>query len=455
MLGRVSRWFPTVVLGGICLVMAAARASAGPSGLGDHDRTSAQQEEPTIVRCEPFNGGLELPEGFCALVVADDLGQARDLTVNDRGDLYVRLREPESRGSILVLQDTTGDGKADQIRGFGTDEGGTGIELRDRYLYVATRNEVYRYRLRRGELVPSSSPEAFIVGLPERRQHAAKRFVFDNHGSVFVNIGAPANACQKEGRTAGSPGLDPCPLLEEFGGIWRFATDAPLPMNFEDGTRYATGIRHAFAMSWHPEHRSLYATQHGRDQLHGLWPDSFTVEQSAELPSEELLRIDDGSNFGWPYCYYDHLQGKRILAPEYGGDGNATDRCAGFDEPLLGFPGHWGPNDLLFYDGEQFPERYRGGAFIAFHGSWNRAPLPQAGYKVVFVPFADGRPSGDYETFAGGFAGTAMVAEPTDARFRPTGLAEGPDGSLYIADSEHGRIWRVMVRDATKRQSRR
>ena len=112
----------------------------------------------------------------------------------------------------------------------------------------------------------------------------------------------------------------------------------------------------------------------------------------------------------------------------------------------MAFPGHWAPNGLLFYSGSAFPARYRGGAFIAFHGSWNRAPLPQAGYKVVFVPFVNGNPAANYEAFADGFKGADSISAPNQARYRPMGLAQGHDGSVYITDTEKGRVWRVMWR---------
>jgi glucose/arabinose dehydrogenase len=188
----------------------------------------------------------------------------------------------------------------------------------------------------------------------------------------------------------------------------------------------------------------LYVVQHGRDQLHSLWPDLFTEEQNAELPAEEFLLVEKGDDFGWPYGYYDPIQGKRVLAPEYGGDGVKVGPCEQFEDPILAFPAHWAPNDLMFYEGTQFPEKYRGGAFIAFHGSWNRAPLPQKGFKVVFVPFEGKLPQGKWDIFADGFAGTQVVRSVRDARYRPMGLAEGPDGSLYIADSKVGRIWRIL-----------
>jgi glucose/arabinose dehydrogenase len=184
--------------------------------------------------------------------------------------------------------------------------------------------------------------------------------------------------------------------------------------------------------------------QHGRDQLSQNWPALFTQEQSAEKPAEELLRVDEGDDFGWPYCFYDAETHTKVLAPEYGGDGAETGRCAEAEDPVFGFPGHWAPNGILFYTGHNFPARYRNGVFIAFHGSWNRAPMPQAGYNVSFLTMTDGVAGQEFEVFADGFAGADK--SPGGAEHRPVGLAEGPNGSLFITDDESGRIWRVVYR---------
>jgi glucose/arabinose dehydrogenase len=151
-----------------------------------------------------------------------------------------------------------------------------------------------------------------------------------------------------------------------------------------------------------------------------------------------------GSNFGWPFCFYDYGLKKSLLNPEYGGDGKTVGRCSQFDQPVAAFPAHWAPVDLMFYSGNQFPSKYRGGAFIAFHGSWNRAPLPQAGYNVTFQPFSGEKPSGSFEVFATGFIGKTPLMNPNDAAARPDGVAQGPDGSLYISESQKGKIWHVM-----------
>jgi glucose/arabinose dehydrogenase len=179
--------------------------------------------------------------------------------------------------------------------------------------------------------------------------------------------------------------------------------------------------------------------------LSTLFPDLYDTKTSADLPAETLYVIEEGDDAGWPYIYYDQNLKAKILAPEYGGDGQKT---AGEDaiDPVVAFPGHMAPNALLFYTGEMFPEKYRNGAFIAFHGSWNRAPEKQEGFMVAFVPFKNGEPSGDWEIFANGFAGKEVIASPSEAKHRPTGLAQGPDGSLYVSDDAGGAIFRIVYK---------
>jgi glucose/arabinose dehydrogenase len=389
------------------------------------------------------NGGLGLPEGFSALIVAEETGRGRHITVNENGDIYVSLQERNDNKGIACLRDTTGNGRADIIEYTGQHTG-TGIKIHKNYLYFGSDTAVVRYPLTSGELLPGSKWEMIARGFPLERQHEAKPMEFDGQGNMYVTVGAPANACMEQMRTKGSPGMDPCPLLEFSGGIWRFRDDVLNQDQMTDGIRYATGIRHAVANSWNSQVNELYVVQHGRDQLHQFFPELYDTKQSAELPAEEFFLVTEGSDFGWPYCYFDHLQGKKVLAPEYGGDGNIQDRCENSLDPIMAFPGHIGPNDLLFYTGDMFPAEYRNGAFIAFHGSWNRAPEPQSGFFVVFVPFNGRYPSGDWQIFADGFAGASVINSTSDAVYRPCGLAQGPDGSLYVVDSNHGRIWRII-----------
>ena len=391
--------------------------------------------------CDPGNGGITLSKGFCATVFAGNLGTARHIVVNGNGDVYVALLSPAHGGGIVALRPGS-DGHAAEIKYFG-DEGGTGIGIHDGYLYFATPTEVLRYKLLPGQLLPQTKAELVVGAFPEQNVHSAKTFAFDNAGHLYVNVGAPSNTCQREDRMRGSPGIKPCPLLAEHGGIWQFSADKTAQHFPQDGVRYASGIRNAVAITWNTHANALYVVQMGRDQLHDNWPQFYTDAQSAELPAEEFMLVRRGDNFGWPYCYYDQLQHKNVLAPEYGGDGKKTGDCGQYRQPILAFPGHWAPEALTFYSGDAFPARYRGGAFIAFHGSWNRAPLPQAGFQVMFVPFKGERPADGYEIFAGGFAGVSPLMSQSDAHFRPNGVAEAPQGALYISDSQHGRIWRV------------
>lgn len=419
-------------LGIIWLVLLSA---CGQSG---EDSASQEPELPQLVN----DGGLELSEGFRSTVVADSTyNNARHIVINDNGDIYLKVRSDKVSG-ILALRDTTGDGKVNEKTEFSS-VNGTGIDIYDGYLYASSKTDVYRYKLNDEALLPDTAAEVIVSGFPEQGAHAAKSFTFDENGNIYVNVGAPSNACMEEHRTIGSKGLDPCPQQVWQASIWRFNASQPGQTQQEHGYQYCKGIRNCVALDWNHHSNGLFAVMHGRDQLAMFWPDMYDDLQNAELPGEEFLQIDDGDDFGWPFCYYDPAQNVKVLAPEYGGDGEKTERCAQKKDPVLAFPAHFAPNDLLFYDGDQFPEKYNNGAFIAFHGSWNRAPEPQQGYLVAFVPFKDGVPSGEWEIFANGFSGLETVAGPGDAKHRPMGLAEGPDGSLYITDSVKGKIWRI------------
>jgi glucose/arabinose dehydrogenase len=388
------------------------------------------------------DGDITVPQGFKVSIAMQALGNNRHLAVNSNGDIYVKLAKLKDGKGIYVLRDANKDGKYEVVKSFGNYTG-TGIVFKNGYLYATSNTAVYRYKMNAAnEVAEPDKPETIVTGLVVGSQHETKSIALDNAGNLYVTIGAPANACQVTDRTAGSPGQDPCPILEKAGGIWQFKANK-LNQSYPQGVRYATGIRNIVGVDWNNNQNQLYAMQHGRDQLAQLYPDLYTNEQSAELPAEEFFLVKKGSDFGWPYCYYDQFQKKKILGPEYGGDTKKQGRCADKDQPIMAFPGHWAPNDLLFYTGNMFPAKYKNGAFIAFHGSWNRAPLPQAGYCVVFVPFKNGKPSGNYEIFANGFAGVKEIAGSAQAKHRPCGLAQGPDGALYVSDDNTGMIWKI------------
>jgi glucose/arabinose dehydrogenase len=394
------------------------------------------------------NGRLLLPDGFEAVMLVDSIGPARHIAVRENGDIYVKLRRNAGEGSIVALRDADGDGIPEIIRKFGVyteDRGGfhTEAEIHEGYLYVSTQLHVYRYRLLPGELLPDMNADTLVIDdhAHGSHEHITKPLAFDDKGNMYVPFGAGSNACQEINRTPEVPGVDPCDQLVDHGGIWRFDKNKKNQTQ-ADGYMFASGLRSIVGIDWNPVDKSLYAVVHGRDDLHRMWPNKFVEYDNTVLPAEEFVRVEDGSHFGWPYCYYDQLQGKKVLAPEYGGDGKEIGRCANYDHPLIGFPGHFAPNDVVFYRGEQFPDHYRNGAFIAFHGSTIRNPYPQAGYFVAFVPFENGDP-GEWEVFVNGFAEVDPIINTSDATHRPVGLTVGPDGSLYVTDSVRGTIWRI------------
>ncbi len=395
----------------------------------------------TLLGCQPEgDSGITVPDGFSATIVHEGVGPARHMVIRDNGDIYVALRQRTDGGGIACLRDADNDGSYETVEYAGKVQG-TGITLHENWLYFGEDFRVVRLELPADSLIPVGSPEVIVSGFAEEGQHAAKSIDIDGEGNLYINCGAPANACQVQMRTPGSPGMDPCPILEYAGGIWKYRSDKPKQQHTRDGVRFATGLRHCVAIDEH--NGAVYAVMHGRDQLDSLFPKLYTPQQNAELPAEEMFRLTQGANGGWPYTYYDPERGERMRSPEYGGDGNTPADNGEYDEPIQAFPAHWAPNDVLIYDGTQFPEWYRGGAFVAFHGSWNRAPELQGGYKVTFTPFEGGMPSGAFEVFADGFTGLDQIRSPREAKHRPMGLATGPDGSLFICDSVRGTIWRV------------
>jgi len=401
----------------------------------------------------PDNTGIVLSPGFCATVFADNLGHARHLAVGSNGVVYVNTwsgvyygndKVPDG-GFLIALKDSANTGHADVVQRFGDgvpegSKGGTGIRVYNGYVYAEQNDRIIRYRLSLASVAPTGAPEVVISGLPITGDHPMHPFIIDAKGGLFVDLGTATNACEKENRVPNSPGNSPCTEKETRGGIWRYDANRT-GQKFSAAERYASGIRNGEGMAIDAAGR-LLVTQHGRDQLLQDWPALYKADQGPELPAEELVALRQGADYGWPECYYDGRQQKLVLAPEYGGDGGKTaGLCDKRVAPIAAFPAHWAPMAALIVTDERLPHSYREGAFISFHGSWNRAPAPQAGYNVIFQPLKDGEASGKFVVFADGFAGA--VKEPGESVYRPTGLAAGPDGSLYISEDNRGRIWRV------------
>lgn len=392
---------------------------------------SAQRDTPASA-CAPDDAGLQLPSGFCGIPFASGLGRVRHLAVAPNGDVFVATRGDS--GGVISLRDADGDGRAETVRRFGPG-GGTGIALGPDALYFALNDRVVRWTWAPGQLEPSGEPVTIVGDLPTAGNHGAKSIALGQDGALYLGVGSASNSCQRDNRADGSLGQDPCPELATRAGIWRFDA-AKAGQHQADGVRFATGLRNPTAIAIQPAGGALYAAPLGRDQLSDNW--GYSDSLNAELPSEEFVAVANGDDFGWPYCYNDHLQRRKVLAPEYGGDGKTVGRCAKAKRPAIGFPGHWAPMAIAFQPSDAFGKDYQGGAFVAFHGSWNRAPLPQAGFRIAFVPFRDGKPTGEYSTFA------ARRGNPQG--LRASGVAVGPDGSLYISDENAGTITRIVRR---------
>lgn len=399
------------------------------------------------VPCDANNASLTLPPGFCATVFADKVGAPRHMVVAPNGDLLV-IGNPyqtnaeaggaRSGGSLMLLRDVNGDGHAERIIKLASGSG-SGIALANGYLYSSSGRAIVRYKYATGDTALGAADT--IVSDFATGGHTAYNFKIIGH-TLYMNVGSRTNACQPPDldRKGKAPGVDPCTELETRAGVWTFDADKT-GQHPADGVRYATGMRNSVSLTVDPRDNSLWATMHGRDQLND-W--GFSDDYSAENPGEQVNHIMKGSDFGWPYCYYSTAEKKLVNAPEYGGDGKNNSRCVSRTQPVYVFPGHWAPNDMMFYTASEFPAKYRDGAFIAFHGSWNRAPKPQQGFRVVFLPMRGGKASA-YEDFAVDFSDAGGPGK--DGRLhRPTGLAQGMDGSLYVSDDIGGTIYKISYK---------
>lgn len=386
----------------------------------------------TINRPMPPATTIKLPQGFSAAIVADSLGPLRHLAVTANGNIYVKENNVRNRKGLYYLTDANNDGYFETKTGFG-DYPGTGIRIKNGYLYSSSNSAIYRYKLNaKNEVIDTEHPELLVTGLVDKRADNSKAFTVDDANNIYVAVGSYSDACREKGTITGIPG---CPLLDSVGGVWKFKADKT-GQTYADGVKFATGVKNSVGIDINPVSKTVFATQHGRS-LDNKYPQYYTSQQVAQLPAEALYELKQGANAGWPFAYYDNFQNKYVQSPEYGGDGKRSPDVKYID-PQVVIPAHFAPNDLLFYTGKTFPVKYRNGAFMAFHA---QSPEKNKGYLVAFVPFKNGKPSGSWEIFADNFSGIETGSVTT--QYRPCGLAQGPDGALYVADDIKGTVFKI------------
>lgn len=384
----------------------------------------------TLPIAQFYAPALTVPVGFSYTLMADSLGKVRHIEVNNQGGIYAKLNSLKDGKGIYYLTDLNKDGVIDNKTSFG-DFPGTGIKIKGNYLYASSNTAVFRYLLNNnGEVINPDKPELIVDGLLDKKRDNSKSIALDDQGNLYVTIGSYSDNCREGSTGKGIPG---CPILDSAAGIWMFKANKP-NQSFKDGLRYATGLKNSVGIDWNRATNSLFATNHGRGAFSDKFPEKFTPQQDAELPAETVYELKKGSDAGWPFTYYDHIQKKNILAPEYGGDGKMESDNK-YDIPAATFPAHLAPNDILFYTGNMFPERYKNGAFVVLHG---RSAVLKKAYFVAFIPFVNGKPSGDWEIFADNFTPFAGPAQ-----YRPMGLAQGADGALYISEDLKGAIFKI------------
>ncbi|MBW4568323.1 MAG: sorbosone dehydrogenase family protein [Tolypothrix carrinoi HA7290-LM1] len=341
---------------------------------------------------------LKIPAGFRISVFAKDLGNPRMLAIGPDGTVYVTRRE---QGDILALSDRNRDGRADRIR---TVASGykyiNGITIRENRLYFVTDKQLYAADLRANGKI--RKPKLLINDLPDAGQHPNRTLAFGPDGLLYISVGSTCNACN-----------DTNP------------ENATLLQAQPDGsnrTIYAKGLRNTIGFAWHPETGELWGMDHGSD-----W-------RGNEQPPEELNLIQEGANYGWPFCFADRRPDVYLQTNPPGM--TKEEYCANTQPPALTYTAHSAPLGMLFYTGSQFPEEYRNDAFVTMRGSWNRNP--PSGYKVVRVHYENGKPV-EFEDFITGF----LDEEQLTQFGRPVGIAIAPDGSLLFTDDTNGVIYRV------------
>ena len=346
---------------------------------------------PTLAMAEPRLSSIKLPDGFSIEVYADDVENARQMVLGDKGTLFVGSRR---KGDVYAISDTDGDQKADFIRVIDSNLNmPSGVEFRDGSLYVGAVNRIIRYddiELR----LDFPPPLALVTqGLPSDRLHGWKYLRFGPDGMLYIPVGAPCNVC-----------LEP-----DHMQIRRMQPDG------RGMELFAQGIRNSVGLAFHPASNELWFTDNGRDHM------------GDDLPADELNHAPrQGMHFGFPYCH----QGD-TLDPKFGVGKN----CADYTPPAAKLGAHVASLGLTFYSGDMFPKKYQNQLFIAEHGSWNRSS--KVGYRVKLVRFDESGSVTGQEVFAEGWL------QGEDNWGRPNDVLQMPDGALLVSDDQNDMIYRI------------
>jgi len=335
---------------------------------------------------------ITLPSGFRIAVYAGDVPGARQMAVGPAGVVFVGSR---SEGKVYALVDRDGDNRVDQVLVVASGlNSPSGIAFRDGALYVGAVNRILRFRDVARDLARPPKAEVASDAYPSDAHHGWKFIAFGPDGKLYVPVGAPGNICTPRG-----------PL---------HATITRLDLAGGEPEVVARGVRNSVGFDFDPATGDLWFTDNGRDWL------------GDDQPPDELNHLTKvGEHFGFPFCH-----GDGIRDPEH----NAGRSCGEFTAPARALGPHVAAIGMRFYTGRMFPEKYRGGIFIAEHGSWNRStPI---GYRVSFVKIENGRAT-SYESFASGWL-TGSTASG-----RPADVLVMPDGALLVSDDKAGRIYRI------------
>ncbi len=379
-------------------------------------------------RARPVNGKPVVPPGFSVDLYADDLDTPRVIRVAPNGDVFVA---ESGAGRILVFRlaglPLIRPNMSVYASGF---DYPYGIAFyppdKPQWVYVAQTDRVVRFPYQAGDLKARGEPEVIVSGIPEGG-HVTRDIAFSPDGKrLYVAVGSASNNATDRGfgRTpTDGAGIPAWEMAHGLGATWSYETDRAGVRVYDpdgkNGRMFATGIRNCAGIAVQPATADVWCVTNERDEL------------GDNLPPDYATRVKEGGFYGWPWFYIGNHQDP----------GHANERPDLADKvtvPDVLIQAHSAPLGIAFYDGTSFPAEYRGDAFVALHGSWNRSR--RTGYKVVRIPMKDGKPTGEYEDFVIGF-----VVSNQAVWGRPVGVAVGKDGALLVSEDGTGTIWRVTA----------